>query len=237
MHVGFAQRGVQPEKAARHGVPAVRSFQLRRRTDHGADIFLECSRPKMWVLDFDLIDDVDAEVQMDRFVTQDILVLLGDSDHLVAAAKRKDLRKAGVEPHAFEYDIEGNEVTQECLVRLWRSRLEIPVVKVLRVLQRPRRLVRDRRHFSIHVEQLALIEAKAFDDVLEGVRMYRLFKGLPQQILTAFRIGQVPVDRQHNVVGNETLGCCEESEVALDRATFVLGEAVARFPKCDVGLH
>ena len=45
---------------------------------------------------------VDAEVQVDRLVAQDVLVLLGDADHLVAPAEREDLREAGVEPHALE---------------------------------------------------------------------------------------------------------------------------------------
>jgi hypothetical protein len=44
-------------------------------------------RPEVQVLDLDLIDDVDAEVQMDRLVAQDVLVLLRDPDHLVAPAK------------------------------------------------------------------------------------------------------------------------------------------------------
>jgi hypothetical protein len=64
----------------------------------------------------DLVDDVDAEVQVDALVAQDVLVLLGDADHLVAPAEREDLREAGVEPHAFEDDVEGDEVAQESLV-------------------------------------------------------------------------------------------------------------------------
>ena len=76
----------------------------------------------MRVLDLDLVDDVDAEVQMDRFIAQDVLVLLGDADHLVAAAEREDLRKTGIEPHALEDDVEGDEVAQEGLVGLRRSR-------------------------------------------------------------------------------------------------------------------
>jgi hypothetical protein len=67
---------------------------------------------------FDLVDDVDAEVQVDRLVAQDVLILLGDADHLVAPAEREDLREAGVEPHPFEDDIEGDEVAQESLIGL-----------------------------------------------------------------------------------------------------------------------
>jgi hypothetical protein len=107
----------------------------------------------------------------------------------------------------------------------------------LRVLQRPRRLVGDRRHLAVHVEQLALVEAEAFHDVLEGVGMDRLLESLPQQILPAFRVGQVAIDRQHDVVGHQALGGREEAEIALDHAPLVLGQAVARFPQRDVSLH
>ena len=88
---------------------------------------------------------------------------------------------------------------------------------MLRVLQRPGRLVRDRGHLAVHVEQLALVEAEAFDDVLEGVGVHRLLERLAQQILPAFRIGQMAVDRQHDVVGDEAFGRGEEAEIALDR--------------------
>ncbi len=58
-------------------------------------------------------------------VAQDVLVLLGDADHLVAAAKRQDLREARVEPHALEDHVEGDEVTQKRLIGLGRPGLEV----------------------------------------------------------------------------------------------------------------
>ena len=101
---------------------------------------------------------------------------------------------------------------------------------MLRVLQRPRGLVGDRRHLAVHVEQLALIEAEALDDVLERVGVDGLLEGLPQQVLPAFRVGQVAIDRQHDVVGDERFRGREEAEIALDGAPLVLGQAVAGFP-------
>src|SRR4051812_24812130 len=94
----------------------------------------------MWILDLDLVDDVDAEVQMNRFIAQDVLILLGDADHLVAAAEREDLGEPRIEPHALEDDVEGDEITQERLVGFRSAGLEIGIVKMLGVLQRPRRL-------------------------------------------------------------------------------------------------
>ena len=108
---------------------------------------------------------------------------------------------------------------------------------MLGVLQRPGRLVGDRRHLAVHVEQLALVEAEAFHDVLEGVGVHRLLERLPQQILPAFGVGEVAVDRQHDVVGDQDFGRGEEAEIALDGAALVVGQAVARLPQRDVGLH
>ena len=48
----------------------------------------------MRVLDPDLVDDVDAEVEVDALVAQNVLVLLGDADHLAAVAKRQDDRES-----------------------------------------------------------------------------------------------------------------------------------------------
>ena len=44
--------------------------------------------PQMGVLQFDLVDDVDAKIHVHRLVTQDVLKLLGRAGHLVAAAHR-----------------------------------------------------------------------------------------------------------------------------------------------------
>ena len=42
---------------------------------------------------FDLIDHVDAEVQVQRFVTKNVLVLLGDANHLIAPAEGQNLAR------------------------------------------------------------------------------------------------------------------------------------------------
>ena len=148
-------------------------------------------------------------------VAQDVLILLGDADHLVAPAERQDLREAGIEPHPLEDDVEGDEVAQERLVGLRRAGLEIGIVEMLGVLQRPGRLVGDRRHLAIHVEQLALVEPEAFDDVLEGVGVDRFLERLAQQILPAFGIGEMAVDRQHDVVGDQRFGAAKKPRLRL----------------------
>src|SRR5690606_14046052 len=136
--------------------------------------------------DPDLVDDVDAEIQVDRFITQNVLILLGNADHLVAPAERQDLRKARVEPHALENDVERDQISQEVLIRVRGSGPEVRIIEALRVPERPSRLVGDGGYLTVHIEEFTCVEAEALDDVLEGVGVDRLFEGLPQQILAAF---------------------------------------------------
>jgi hypothetical protein len=41
----------------------------------------------MRILELDLVDYIDAEVQVDRFVAQDVLILFRNAHHLVAPAQ------------------------------------------------------------------------------------------------------------------------------------------------------
>ena len=108
---------------------------------------------------------------------------------------------------------------------------------MLCVLKRPCRLVRDGRHFTIHIEQLAFIQGETFHDVLKRVRVDGFFECLAEKILAAFGICKMAINREHDVVRDEGLGRREEAEIALDRTALVRREAVGAFPECDVGLH
>jgi hypothetical protein len=111
------------------------------------------------------------------------------------------------------------------------------VIEIACVGERPRRLVGDRGNLAIHVEELAYVQAEAFHDVLESVGVHRLIESLAQQILPALWIGEMAVDCEHDIVGDEALGGGKEAEVALHHAPLVFPQAVARFPERDVGLH
>src|SRR6202000_2916253 len=119
---------------------------------------------------------------------EDVLVLLCNANHLVAPAQRQNLRETGVEPDSFEDHIESDKVAQQRLVCRRRTCAERRIAEALRVLDSPRRLLRDGGNFAIHVEELTLVQPQAFDDVLKGMRVYCLLEGLAQQILPAFRI-------------------------------------------------
>ena len=55
----------------------------------------------MWVLEFDLVDQINAEIAVHGLVTQDVLVLLCSASHLVLAAECQDLGKANIEEQTF----------------------------------------------------------------------------------------------------------------------------------------
>ena len=79
-------RGVHAQYAAGHGVAGVFDFQLGALENHLGRFVLHLGIPQVWVFDFDLVDHVDAEVQVHGFVAQDVLELLGGTGHFVAAA-------------------------------------------------------------------------------------------------------------------------------------------------------
>ena len=68
MRVLLAQRRVQAEEPTRHGIAAIGGFEVGGVADHAAHLLLERRRPKMRILDLDLVDHVDAEVQMNALV-------------------------------------------------------------------------------------------------------------------------------------------------------------------------
>lgn len=191
----------------------------------------------MRVLDLDLVDHVDTEVQVHRLVTQDVLELLGNAGHLVAAAHGQDLGEATIEEDAFQYAVVGDQVAQQLLVGFDGAGVEFRVGDGAGVLQAPGGFLRYRRDLVVHVEDLAFIHAQRLDAVLVGVGVDRLFEGLAQDVLAALRVGDQAVHGQGQVVGNQRVGGGEEAEVAHDDAALVFGQAVLALPQGDVGGH
>lgn len=191
----------------------------------------------MRVLDLDLVDHVDAEVQVHGLVTQDVLELLGNAGHLVAAAHRQDLGEAAVEEDALQYAVVGDQVAQQLFVGLDGAGVEFRVGDRAGVLQAPGGLFSDRWDLVVHVEDLAFIHAQRFDAVLVGVGVDRLFEGLAQDVLAALRVGDQAVHGQGQVVGHQRVGGGEEAEVAHHDTALVFGQAVHALPQGDVGGH
>ncbi len=83
----------------------------------------------------------------------------------------------------------------------------------------------DRVDLIVHVEHFALVEVERLDDVEESVGVDRFFKGLAEEILPHFRIGDVLEDREHDVIADQALCCAEKAQVAHDDAPFICAEA------------
>lgn len=73
------------------------------------------------VLGADLIDHVDAEVHVQRFVTKNVLVLLGDANHLVAPVGGQNLAPNQCRTRFLQHGVESDEIAQERLIVLSSS--------------------------------------------------------------------------------------------------------------------
>ena len=66
----------------------------------------------MWVFSLDAVDQIDPEIQVNRFVTQNILKLLPNPLHQIPAMKRQNHHKTGVEKDTFHDQIKADQVLQ-----------------------------------------------------------------------------------------------------------------------------
>ncbi len=228
--------GVQAQHATRHGVFGVGVFQLHRLLEQLDDFGLEAVGPQLRVFQLDGVDQVDAEIAVAGLVTQDVLVLLGSAGHLVLTAEGEDLHKADVEEQTFHDAGKHDQRTQQFLVVFQGAGLEGRVAQHVDKRNQEFVLVTDGFDFVVGVEHFALVQAQAFHDVLVGVGVDGFVKSLAQQVLAAFRAGDLAVGAQHDVVGGQAVGGDEEAQVALDDAHFVFGQ-LAGFPLFDVALH
>ncbi|RMS47138.1 hypothetical protein ALP66_102286 [Pseudomonas amygdali pv. photiniae] len=205
--------------------------------DHLRGFFFHLGIPQVWVFDFDLVDHVDAEVQVHGLVAQDVLELLGDAGHFVAAAHGEDLGEAAIEEDAFQYAVVSDQVAQQLFVGFDGAGFELRIGDRTGVFQAPGCFFSDRWDLVVHVEDLAFIHGQRFDAVLVGVGVDRLFEGLAQDVLAAFRVGDQAVHGQYEVVGNQRVGSGEEAQVTHDDAALVVSQAFRVFPEGDVGGH
>ena len=118
--------GVEPEHAVAGGSPRRRRSPARPRGGSSpTSCVLELGRPELRVLGLDAVDQVDAEVEVDRLVAQDVLELLADPLHPVLAVEGEDHREAGVEEDPLHDHVVADQVLQERL----RARRRSSVVK------------------------------------------------------------------------------------------------------------
>ncbi|MPM28075.1 hypothetical protein SDC9_74592 [bioreactor metagenome] len=235
--VALEHRRIQTQHAARHGVFGVGVFKIDGLVEQRLDFFLELGRPQVRVFELELVDQVDAEIAVHRLVAQNVLVLLGRAGHLVLTAQRQNLREANVEEQAFHQAGEHDQRLQQRLVGLGRAGVEVRVHDRFDEGDQELVLVADGFDFVVRVEDFGLVQAERFNDVLIGVRVDRFLERLAQQELAALGRGDVAIGAQHDVVGGQRIGGHEESEIALDDAALVFGQAVRVFPQRDVARH
>lgn len=176
VQVFFHGGGVHAEDAAGHGVAGVLDFQLCAFEDHLDHFLLEAGGPEVGVFQFDLVDYVYTKVQVHGFVAQNVLELLGDAGHFVAAAHGQDLAEATVEEDAFGNYIEGHQVAQQFLIGFWGAGGEGGVAQGLGVLKAPGGFVGHAGQLAVHVENFAFVHAQGFNAVLVGVGVDCLFE-------------------------------------------------------------
>ena len=99
--IAFEHRSVEAEHATWHGVFGITVFEFDGFQEQLIDFGFELWCPQLWVLEFDLVDQVDAKVAVHGFVAQDVLVLLGSAGHLVLTTQCQNLGKAHIEEQAF----------------------------------------------------------------------------------------------------------------------------------------
>ena len=191
----------------------------------------------MGVLKLELVDEIDAEVAVHRFIAQDVLVLLGSASHLVLATQRQNLREAYVEEQPFHQAGENDQRLQQRLIGFRGACVEVGVHDRFNEGDQELVLVTDGLDFVVSVEDLALVQAQRLHDVLVRMGMDGFFESLPQQKLTAFWGSDVAVRAQHDVVRRQRVSRHKETEIALDDAALVFGQAVGVFPQRDVTRH
>src|SRR5579875_2291319 len=132
---------------------------------------LKLGCPEARVLNFDPVDQVNAKVQMDGLVAQNILELLANARHEITAVEGEDHGEAAVEEDALHDHVVANEVVQELLGLFWLGSRESGIEERVGQLHLKGILALDGGDAVVHGEDLALVQAQALDDIEEGVGM------------------------------------------------------------------
>ena len=235
--VAFEHGSVEAEYAAGHGVFGITVFEFNGFQEQLIDFGFEFSGPQLGVLEFDLVDQVDAEVAVHGFVAQDVLVLLGSASHLILTTQGQNLGKAHVKEQAFHEASEHDERLQKRLICFLSARFEVRVHDGVNERNQELVFVADGLNFVVRVEDFAFVQAQRLSDVLVGVGVNGFFKGLAQQELAALRRSDVTVSAQSDVVGGQGIGGDEETQVALDQSALVFCQTVGVFPERNVACH
>src|SRR3546814_745757 len=160
----------------------------------------------MRVLEFDRVDQIDAEIAVHGFVAKNVHVLFRGARHFVLTAQCQNLRKTNIKEQAFHQACENDQGFKQCLIVFRRAGLEVLIGN--RVDERDQKFIFGayRRNLVVGVEDFRFIQIQAFDDVLIGVCVDGFLERLAQQELSALGRGDVPVCAKNDVVGGQRVG-------------------------------
>ena len=122
LHVLVHVVRVQSEDAAREKIFVVRHFQVHAFDDDVLDLIGEFFRQQFRILFQNVVDEVHAELEVERFVADDPVDHRAEVAELVALAEREHHHEAAVEPDAFHHDVRRDEVADEIFFAVRRRR-------------------------------------------------------------------------------------------------------------------
>src|SRR5690606_26513882 len=114
----------------------------------------------MWVLELHCVDQVDTEIAVHGFITQDVLILFCSTHHFVLTTKCENLCKADIEEQAFHQTCEYDQGTQQFLIVFQCTGLEFRISQRLDKRDQELILVANRSDFVISVEDLPLVQTE-----------------------------------------------------------------------------
>src|SRR5438093_1134410 len=160
LQVFAEQAGVQAQDTARQTVFGIGDFKFDGLFDKPLQLRLKARRPNLGVLCLDAIDKINAEVQVNRLVTQDVLELFADAGHAVLPVKRKHHHEAAVKEDSFHDDVEANKVFDKSLHPSNRVSAEDGLKNVACQLHLEGVLVANRINLVIHIEEFYIVESQ-----------------------------------------------------------------------------
>ena len=139
---------------------------------------LKVIRPDLRIFFPDSVDQIDSEIKVNRFVSQDVLKLFADASHYIAPVERKNHDESSVEENAFHDDIVADEILEKGLGALHGFCGEIRIEHLGGKFHFEFVLACNGRNFTVHIENLTLVKPEAFDDVEKRMRMDGFFECL-----------------------------------------------------------
>jgi len=229
LHVLVHVVGVEAEDAAREKVLVVSRLEVHAFDDDIAYLAREFRCEEVCVLLERRVDEVDAELEVKRFVAEDPIDEGAEITELVALAEAERHHEARVEPDAFHDDIGGDEIPDEIFFSLDTLNVKNSFRHAAHVLEDIRLLSFHRRRLEVDIEDLLALQRERLQDILERDAVVRLLPHLLRHIEVALRRLHVGVPTEGDGAVDDELGRIEERHEKLDGVPLVFGHLAPIF--------